>query len=70
MEKGQTYIFRVMDDGRGFDASAPGTEEGHVGLAIMRERAQRIGGSIRVKSNLDAGTEVTLTLPIVQEAAA
>jgi len=70
MEKGQTYVFSVHDDGRGFDASAPGTEAGHVGLAIMRERAQRIGGSIRVDSSPETGTHVTLVLPIVQEAAA
>ena len=70
MEKGQTYVFRVSDDGLGFDASAPGTEEGHVGLAIMRERAQRIGGTIRVDSIPASGTRITLSLPIVQEAAA
>jgi two-component system nitrate/nitrite sensor histidine kinase NarX len=70
MEKGQVYIFQVSDDGQGFDASAPGTEAGHVGLAIMRERTQRIGGAIRVDSMTDGGTRVTLTLPIVQEAAA
>ena len=70
MEKGQTYVFRVSDDGLGFDASAPGTEEGHVGLAIMRERAQRIGGTIRVDSIPASGTRIALSLPIVQEAAA
>jgi two-component system nitrate/nitrite sensor histidine kinase NarX len=70
MEKGQAYIFRVSDDGQGFDASSPRTEQGHVGLAIMRERAQRIGGTIQVDSSPDSGTRITLTLPIVQEAAA
>lgn len=70
MEKGQTYVFGVSDDGTGFDASAPGTQEGHVGLVIMRERAQRIGGTIRVDSIPDSGTRITLSLPIVQEAAA
>jgi two-component system nitrate/nitrite sensor histidine kinase NarX len=70
MEKGPVYVFRVSDDGQGFNASAPGTEAGHVGLAIMRERAQRIGGAIQVDSIPDGGTRVTLSLPIVQEAAA
>ena len=70
LEKGQVYVFRVSDDGRGFEGSIPGVEEGHVGLAIMRERAQRIGGRIQVRSLPGSGTEITLTLPIVQEAAA
>lgn len=70
LEKGQVYVFRVSDDGRGFDDSIPGVAEGHVGLAIMRERAQRIGGRIQVRSLPGSGTEVTLSLPIVQEAAA
>ncbi len=70
LEKGQVYVFRVSDDGRGFSEGVPGVDEGHVGLAIMRERAQRIGGRIRVRSLSESGTEVTLTLPIVQEAAA
>ncbi len=70
LEKGPVYVLRVADDGQGFDASSPGTEEGHVGLAIMRERAQRIGGRVTVRSAAAGGTEITLTLPIVQQAAA
>jgi two-component system nitrate/nitrite sensor histidine kinase NarX len=70
LEKGPVYVFCVSDDGQGFDALAPGVEDGHVGLAIMRERAQRIGGSINIKSSPAAGTAITLTLPIVQQAAA
>jgi two-component system nitrate/nitrite sensor histidine kinase NarX len=68
LERGPVYRIEVSDDGCGFE---PGThKEGHVGLAIMRERAQRIGGNIVVNSRPGAGTRVTLTLPIVQEAAA
>lgn len=68
LARGPVYTFRVSDDGRGF---VPGEQEqGHVGLAIMRERAQRIGGKIAVDSRPGAGTRVTLTLPLVQEAAA
>ncbi|UCH49385.1 MAG: type IV pili methyl-accepting chemotaxis transducer N-terminal domain-containing protein [Betaproteobacteria bacterium] len=70
LEKGPAYVLRVADDGHGFDASAPGVEDGHVGLAIMRERAQRIGGSVNIESSPTIGTAVTLTLPIVQQAAA
>lgn len=61
------YRFVVSDDGCGFDAdSAPDAAESHIGLRIMRERAQRIGAQVEVRSSLGAGTTVTLTLPIGQ----
>ncbi len=68
LERGQIYRFRIRDDGCGFEPA--NHKEGHVGLAIMRERAQRIGGNILVESGPGSGTSVTLTLPVVQEAEA
>ena len=37
--------------------------EGHFGLRGMRERAKLIGGKLTVWSELDAGTEVELSIP-------
>jgi len=68
LECGSVYTFRVSDDGRGFDPGA--RTDGHVGLAIMRERAHRIGGQIAVASRPGDGTCITLRLPILQEVAA
>jgi signal transduction histidine kinase len=55
---------RIRDDGRGMD---PGIVEegrkGHYGLPGMRERAQRIGGQLRVWSGSGAGTEIDLSVP-------
>lgn len=49
----------IRDNGVGF---APGTEagplQGHFGLQGMRERAERLGGSIRVESEPGRGTTV------------
>ena len=70
LEKGPVYELHVVDDGQGFNAAASGVEEGHVGLAIMRERAQRIGGRVTVDSGIAGGTRITLTLPIVRQEAA
>jgi two-component system nitrate/nitrite sensor histidine kinase NarX len=55
----------VEDDGRGgvrrsANSPAPG---GHYGLDIMRERAQRIGGELRIHSVPSKGTRVRLTMP-------
>ena len=68
LERGPVYGFAVSDDGCGFDTAVQ--RDGHVGLAIMRERAQRIGGRVEVASRPGEGTRVRLTVPIVQEVAA
>jgi two-component system nitrate/nitrite sensor histidine kinase NarX len=61
------YRFAVSDDGRGFNVdAAPDAAEAHIGLRIMRERAQRIGGNIELRSQPGSGTQVVLTLPAVQ----
>lgn len=63
------YRFTVGDDGRGFDAAAAAADTGsHIGLRIMQERAERIGGRVEVRSQPGAGTTVTLVLPAVQPA--
>ncbi|MDI1349411.1 type IV pili methyl-accepting chemotaxis transducer N-terminal domain-containing protein [Aquabacterium sp.] len=56
------WVIRVRDDGQGF-ATAQGPADGtHVGLSIMRERAERIGATLAVNSG-PQGTEVCLSLP-------
>src|SRR5690606_14127935 len=42
---------------------AQGHKDGHFGMLGMRERAERIGGTIMVSSTPSGGTEVTLVLP-------
>lgn len=53
------------DDGQGFDP-AQEIEAGHFGLDIMRERATGIGGALRVASQPNAGTTITLTVPVIE----
>ena len=56
---------RVRDDGKGIDPKLLSDDgrEGHFGLRGMRERAKLIGGKLTVWSELDAGTEVELSIP-------
>ncbi len=53
----------VEDDGSGF---AYDTEQAdrHFGLGIMRERAERLGGSFELKSSLGSGTIIVAKLPL------
>jgi two-component system, NarL family, nitrate/nitrite sensor histidine kinase NarX len=53
----------VRDDGRGLPDEAEAADETHVGLRIMRERAQRIGADVALHSVPGAGTSVVLSLP-------
>jgi two-component system nitrate/nitrite sensor histidine kinase NarX len=65
MRRNGIYEFRVSDNGSGFDpADMERWGERHMGLRIMRERAQRIGGEVRIDSERGKGTQVTLVLPV------
>lgn len=55
-------LLRLEDDGRGFDPAAQ-VRTGAYGLRGMRERAQDLGGELRVESAPDRGTVVEVRLP-------
>ncbi|MET8160302.1 ATP-binding protein [Sphaerisporangium sp. NPDC005289] len=59
---GETEIV-VSDDGRGFDPSRPSLSHG-MGLRLMRERVEELGGRFSVTSGPDAGTVVRASLPV------
>ena len=55
--------FSVSDDGCGFDvANAPGLDNGHFGLAGVRERIRRHGGDISINSAPGKGASIAITL--------
>jgi signal transduction histidine kinase len=55
----------VADDGCGFEAEEmTQSPAGHFGLLGMRERAEKIGGALKIRSAPGAGTRVELSLPI------
>ena len=58
------FSVQVRDDGRGFDpATVSASSNGHYGLIGMRERVNRIGGTLALKSQAGVGTELTLHVP-------
>ena len=54
-------VLAIEDNGVGFPVDAL-PMEGHFGITGMRERLQRIGGSLRIRSNSGAGTKVILSV--------
>jgi signal transduction histidine kinase len=62
----RSLTLRVVDDGTGIppgavDAAAVGE---HLGIAGMRDRAQRGGGTLDITSEPGGGTTVSVSLPI------
>ena len=54
----------VRDDGRGFTpGSQLGPDQGHFGLSGMRERIERLGGTLSIDSQPGSGTTVRAVVP-------
>lgn len=56
---GGDLVLEITDDGLGFDS---GSRPDHLGLRIMAERAEAVGGVLVVESAPGAGTTVTVTI--------
>ncbi len=56
---------RIRDNGKGIDPNVRGEggRAGHHGLRGMHERAKLVGGKLAVWSELDAGTDIELSVP-------
>jgi signal transduction histidine kinase len=54
--EGARVELRIGDDGRGFDSQSVSVES--LGLGIMRERAETVGVTLAVESEIGHGTEV------------
>jgi signal transduction histidine kinase len=61
--EGQGLILKVRDDGQGFDPHGVSASEG-IGLTGMNERANLVGGCLRVRSAHGRGTEIRLEVPL------
>ncbi len=53
---GMAVDLRIRDDGRGFNLKDVGPD--HLGLSIMRERAEAIGARVEIESEVGQGTLV------------
>jgi signal transduction histidine kinase len=55
----------IRDDGCGFDTEqATPSEAGHFGLLGMRERAEKVGGTLTICSTPGRGTNIRVTVPL------
>jgi nitrate/nitrite-specific signal transduction histidine kinase len=64
--EGERVVIIIEDDGLGFstqDLSVQDQKQ-HYGLQIMQERAENVGGELRLDSNPGLGTRVILQVPL------
>lgn len=57
----RSVVLEVLDDGRGFEMSAP---DAGLGLASMRERARSVGARLTITSAKGSGTKVRLSIRV------
>lgn len=58
-------LFRIRDDGKGFNLHELKTGTGH-GMNNMRERVNLLNGSIEIESYANKGTQITINIPLFQ----
>ena len=62
VKQGGRFTMTIQDNGQGFDTENIGEPSGsHVGLHIMQERAKRIRAVLKIYSQPQQGTTVSLT---------
>ena len=60
-------MFSVSDNGRGFDpTNRPGVAQGHFGLQGIRERIQKLSGTVRIDSQIGHGTKAVVILAVAE----
>jgi two-component system nitrate/nitrite sensor histidine kinase NarX len=58
---GHRYTLLIEDDGSGMAPAAEGLPGEHLGLTVMRERAERLPGEITIESEPGEGTRIVVT---------
>jgi len=57
----ESLRIEISDDGKGFDLDS--VSSGHFGLQGIRERVNKLGGSLELVSRPQRGTRICVTLP-------
>ncbi|MFF8967714.1 GAF domain-containing sensor histidine kinase [Streptomyces sp. NPDC014995] len=62
-KRGPDTVLRITDDGDGFDPTAIRRAGRHLGLVSMRDRANGVGGGLKVESAPGKGTTIEMEAP-------
>jgi signal transduction histidine kinase len=64
IEGGTSLVLTIEDDGRGFDLSQAQVQNLGLGLTSMRERAESVGGNLKISSLPGKGARIRAELPL------
>ncbi len=64
------YTLLIEDDGEGISPVSGALPGEHIGLSVMRERAERLPGEISIESEPGEGTRIVLSFPLAPRQAA
>ena len=68
-DRGPTVLLRIIDDGVGLDpGKVDKRAEGHLGLRLLQDRVENLGGSLTVRPGAVGGTTVLAELPVRSDA--
>jgi two-component system NarL family sensor kinase len=62
----QKLYLTVRDDGKGFSTQRARSKPRNLGIASMRERSELLGGHLKIKSEADRGTVISIDIPLRQ----
>jgi two-component system sensor histidine kinase DegS len=64
LDMGNTLVkFSMDDNGKGFDTDSLG-KEANLGLKLIKERTEMLGGAFEINSSPGKGARVTLSIPV------
>ncbi len=70
LRSAETHLnLQIQDDGRGFNPKAPSPSRGF-GLLSMEERVRALGGHLRLDTSPGAGVGLSISIPLLDAAAA
>ena len=62
----QQLMVSIADNGKGFELTDPESGTGGFGMNILQERARLVGGQLQIHSEIGKGTQVMLSVPLMQ----
>ncbi len=68
--RAEIYTLLIEDDGEGIAPVSEALPGEHIGLSVMRERAERLPGELSIESEPGEGTRIVLSFPLAPRQAA
>jgi signal transduction histidine kinase len=65
MQEGNTLLLEIRDNGQGFNVGH--TPSAGLGLLGIRERANMLGGQVRINSSAGQGTQIIVKIPVNEQ---